>query len=184
MITWCVMDPGLIDDVRVRGQKGFTLIEMMIVVAVIAVLAILVVPQFFKESVRTKAKTEVSAMFAELSAKEEQYKVDTGAYANIAECPTTTSPAGVDKTTCESTADWVTLRINPSLQILRCKYQVFAGLATDTASPPVGFTFTSPTTTGWYYMLATCDGDGNATTNATFLASSVNTQIQPLNEGQ
>ncbi|NVB79597.1 MAG: prepilin-type N-terminal cleavage/methylation domain-containing protein, partial [Kofleriaceae bacterium] len=51
------------------GEQGFTIVELMVVVAIIAVLAAIVVPTFTKESKKSKAKSEVGAMFAELGVR-------------------------------------------------------------------------------------------------------------------
>ncbi len=170
-----------LNGAKQRAQRGFTLIEIMIVVAVIAILAIVVVPTFFRESAKTKAISEVAPMFAELSIREEQYKVEAGVYLDAAECPTVTSSAGVAASTCTAAADWVTLRINPPEATLRCKYQIVTGIGVGTNNPS-GFVFTSPAA-NWFYILATCDMDNSGTVNATFFTSSVDTAIQRLNEG-
>ena len=173
------MDQGFIEASRVRGQRGFTIIELMIVVVVLAVLAVVVIPQFFTQASKVKSKSEVAAVFAEISIKEEQYKVDNGVYSNIAECPTTTTTAGVSMSTCMSDADWIAVRMNPAMEILRCKYQVWA----DGGVAPAGFVFTAPGTTSYYFAVATCDGDGDGANYATFFMSSINSQIQAQNEG-
>lgn len=162
-------------------QHGFTLIEMMMAVAVIGILALIVVPMFTRESRKVKADTEVAAMFGEMSVRQEQHKIENGSYLAVAECPTTTTPAGVAATTCMSAADWVTLRINPAEAVIRCKYQTFTGTGTGTNNPS-GFAWSSPAA-NWYYILATCDGDGQTATNATFFTSSSDTRIQKLNAG-
>src|SRR5688572_26977003 len=72
---------------RRRPERGFTLIEMMIVVVIIAILAALVIPSFLSESQRTKGKSEVAAFFGELATRQEQYKVDNGTYRAITQCP-------------------------------------------------------------------------------------------------
>ena len=166
---------------KLRAQRGFTLIEIMIVVAVIAILAIVVVPTFFRETRKTKGATEVTPMFAEISVKQEQYKADTGLYLDTAECPSTTSPAGVAASTCTAAADWVALRINPPEAVIRCKYDVEVGTGAGVVDPG-GFTFTAPAA-NWFYILATCDMDGSGPPDATYFTSSVDTAIQKLNEG-
>jgi prepilin-type N-terminal cleavage/methylation domain-containing protein len=180
------MDQGLIERVRVRSQLGFTLIEMMITVAVIAILAMIVVPQFTKESRKTKSATEIAPMFAELSVKEEQYKVDRGVYLDAATCPATTSPSGSPAVACITAgtpgSDWYQLRVNPPEQTLRCTYEITTGTTSGVVDPIVGFTFTAPAA-NWYYILATCDMDGNAG-DATYFMSSVDATLQKQNEGK
>lgn len=164
-----------------RPERGFTLVELMIVVAVIAALAVVVIPSFFRETRKTKSATEVAPMFAELSIREEQYKVETGNFLATAECPTTTSPTGVAASTCTGATDWIALRINPPESTLKCKYEIVTGTGTGTAGP-TGFTFASPAN-GWYYMHATCDTNPDVSTNAEYFASSVDPAIQKQNEG-
>src|SRR5688572_20234593 len=86
--------------VTVRDRRrGFTLLELMIVVALIAILATLVIPSFFSESNRAKAESEVAAVFAELRTKEEAYKVEKGVYLSTGADETDLLPAGTLGTT-------------------------------------------------------------------------------------
>ena len=166
-----------------RSQRGFTLIELMVVVGLIAILAAIVVPGYFRESRKTRGTTEVNALFAELMTREEAYKVDNGAYLTSAACPATPSSTGANlAASCISTgSDWANLRVSPPESKLYCSYAITSGTGTGTDNP-AGFTFTSPTG-NWYYVLATCDMDGSSTTNSTYFASSVDSTIQKLNEG-
>ena len=178
------MDQGLIERVRVRSQLGFTLIEMMITVAVIAILALIVVPQFFKESRKTKSASEVTPMMAELAVREEQYKSDKGVYLTAAACPATTTAAGTAASSCITAgtpgSEWYQLRVNPVESTLRCSYEVVSG---DTAGTSVAaFSFTSPGF-NWFYVLATCDMDGDTTKDAQYFMSSVDSKVLKLNEG-
>jgi prepilin-type N-terminal cleavage/methylation domain-containing protein len=173
-----------------RSQAGFTLIELMIVVAVIAILAKIVVPYFTRESRKAKADTEIAAMFTEIATKEEQYKSDNGAYLDATQCPTTTSTSGVNfNTTCGSSGNWPSLRINATDSAIRCKYTITKGAANSAFTPPSPFTVpcssgaacsTVTPATSWYYVTAICDmdGQGDASTNTTFFQSSLETTYQ------
>jgi len=173
-----------------RSEQGFTIIELMVVVAIIAILAAIVVPSWIRESRKAKADTEIAAMFSEIATKEEQYKTELGSYLATTQCPSTTSTAGVDfNVTCNGVAGWASIRVNATSNEIRCKYTVIVGAANTPLAPPG--TFTVPCSTGpacstvtpataWYYVTAICDmdGQGDASTNTTFFQSSLDTKYQ------
>src|SRR5437868_6251733 len=101
----------------------------MVAVAIIAVLAVIVIPQFTKEAHVTRGKTEVNAMFAQLQTKEETYKEEAGVYLAAAECPTNPVATGYSfATTClVASSAWETLRISPPESTMRCTYQIVVG---------------------------------------------------------
>ncbi len=178
MVPWRVMSSA-------RSERGFTILEIMIVVVIIAVLAVLVVPGWFKESTKSRTKTEVNAVFAEITIKEEQYKVEHNVYLTATACPTTPDSDGYDfAATClTGSSAWDNLRINPPEKTVRCSYAITAGTSAAAPSPPAGFTMTTPAGT-WWFAVATCDTDGKGGTNSTFFISSVNTEVQKQDEGQ
>ena len=168
---------------RRRSQRGFTLIEMMITVAVIAILAAIAIPMFSKETRKSKAKSEVGAMFGELGIRQEQYKLENGVYLATSACPSTTVPSGTAAASCvTASGPWVPLKVRLPSEKLICSYVTTIGTGTG-ATAPTGFTFTSPAG-AWWYVVATCDGDGNSSVNASYFIASNNAAIQVQNEGR
>jgi prepilin-type N-terminal cleavage/methylation domain-containing protein len=166
-----------------RGERGFTLLEILVTVAVIGILAAVAIPGFFKESRKSRAQTEVSAMFAELATREEQYKIDNGVYLASPACPATPSVSLQALTACLASAEWIALRVvSPESQVY-CSYEVVIGNAGVDPTPPAGFTLPASPAIGWYYVHATCDMDGSSTLDAQYLQSNLDTTIQSLNPG-
>jgi prepilin-type N-terminal cleavage/methylation domain-containing protein len=185
-------------------QAGFTLIELMVAVAVISILAAIALPSFFGESRKARAAAEVQPMFNDLRVRLEQYMQENGVYpATIGEgtlYPPTQPPPVWSLTSNALPATWQAIRVRPSgIDQLWCSYTWATGKAnaggnigpiasgSSTTTPPAGFGFTAPAT-DWYYLLAKCDMDGrNDGSDATFswyFTSSVDATIQRLNEGQ
>lgn len=69
------------------GRQAFTLIELLIVVAIIGILAAIAVPNFLNAQMRAKVSRVVSDMKA-LSVAEEQYRIDRGQYTWDGDCGT------------------------------------------------------------------------------------------------
>ncbi|HEY1557733.1 MAG TPA: prepilin-type N-terminal cleavage/methylation domain-containing protein [Kofleriaceae bacterium] len=170
---------------RRTSQAGFTLLELMIAVAIIAVLAMLVVPSWAKESRKSKAKSEVAAVFAELMYREEQYKVEFGTYMAAAQCPTATSTTGQDASACIASGEpWYQMRVSLPTSSLYCTYEIVIGNSGVAPTPPAPFTIANSTSpaTGWYWILATCNMTGGAQ-QSTYFSSSLNSAYQSNNEG-
>jgi len=170
-------------------QAGFTLIEMMVVVAVIAILAAIALPGFFSESRKSKAFAEVQPMFNDLRIRLEQFLQENGKYP-VTSGEIATNPPGVPGTTRRALdltqQEWKDLkvRVSGSDQVY-CNYTWSTGLANDDANVSTQaklLGFTKPTT-DWYYLLAKCDMDGDHVKFSYYLSSSVNPEIQRLDEG-
>jgi prepilin-type N-terminal cleavage/methylation domain-containing protein len=165
-------------------QRGFTLLELMIVVAMLGILAAIAIPSFFSESARAKANSETGEILAELSTREEQYAAENGSYLPTATCPAAPSAKPQDAASCViSTGPWGKLKVRLEDMNIRCTYAVTAGAAGTTATPPAPFTM--PAQPGiWYYIVATCDEDGSSSKNGTYFLSSADKIIQKHYDGQ
>jgi prepilin-type N-terminal cleavage/methylation domain-containing protein len=186
------------------AQKGFTLIELMIVVAIIGVLAVIAGTAYrrYMDSGRT---AEAMSMLGEIRAKEEAYRAEFSVYASWSagsEAVGNTLPA-VDTQTCYSGGTkepcpksvypvmtgtswnkWAGLGINPPKTQLYCGYTLNADADGNPAAGSLGaqiLNSTTPTAPYWY-AVAQCDNDGTTGTNATFTTASTTMAVSSQNE--
>ena len=155
----------------------------MVVVAIVAVLAVIVIPAWTKQSQQAKADTEVNAMMTEIASKQELYKTEhNGVYLDISTaCPSATTPSGSDwNGTCASTTGWSTLHVAAPETTMYCTYQTRYNQAA-----PSGFSLPASIVAPYFWILATCDMDNNTgNTSAQFFRSSADTKMQKTNYGQ
>lgn len=100
-----------------RKQEGFTLIELMIVVAIIGILAAIAIPNFLTyqmKSRQSEAKTNLQA----IKTSEVSWQGERGCYLPVAAGPTTVTVASGTKTTPQPWAvpgqAWVTITATPA----------------------------------------------------------------------
>ncbi len=137
----------------------------MVVVAIIAVLAIVVVPSFIKETKRAGAKSEVQPMFSELGTRLEQYKLEANAFLPMTACPPAANAKGTDITTaaCATTSGnpWLLLRVQAPVTKLKCSYSITTGdggvdPTAETSWPTWAPNPPGTPATSWYFIKAVC----------------------------
>jgi general secretion pathway protein G len=172
-----------------RPQAGFTLLEVLVVVALIAILATVALPAFFSTSRKARGKAEVQPMFSDLRQRMESYHQENGLYpANIGEGTLHPAvPTNAAQTLFPLPATWLAIKVRPSgPDEVYCGYTWVTGLADDGANvgaEGTAFGFAAPAV-NWYYLLAQCDLDGSAALDSFYFSSSVDTKIQVRNEGR
>ncbi len=162
---------------EIARQSGVTLVELMIVVAIIGILAAVAVFMFSKSAAKARA-SEVPAMFAELRIKQEGYHLENGVYlstgAYYPRAPASlTADAAAFYPLPAAPSPWRALRINSDKDSVYCSYKAVAGTPSDTPGAEAnafGFTGTQPT--NWFYMLAQCELDGDTSQHSTYFAQS------------
>ncbi|MEJ7603173.1 MAG: type II secretion system protein [Kofleriaceae bacterium] len=174
---------------RARHERGFTLIEMLVVIALIAILATVALPSFFSTSRRAKGMAEVQPLFSDLRQRMESFAQENGLYpASIGEGTLHPAvPAAQPQTLFPLPATWTALKLRPSgSDQVRCGYTWVSGLRddpTNIGSEGTAFGFTAPAV-NWYYLLAHCDLDGDSSVDSYYFSSSVDPKIRARNEGR
>jgi type IV pilus assembly protein PilE len=173
-----------------EGERGFTVIELMVVVALIAILAAVALPTFLRTGSTTKGNSEIAIMFAELREKMERFKADNvdnalapiGTYLNAGTCPAAPAFPAADASPCIALGTpWEKMKVQLVRKMLQCSYQITAGLKGVPPAPPAPFTMPTPAVS-WYYIVATCNFNEDAAFS-TYFVNSVDGKIQSVNEG-
>jgi type IV pilus assembly protein PilE len=97
-----------------RNAKGFTLIELMIVVAVVAILAAIVLPSY-QESIRKGRRSEAMRAVGEVQLLLERWRAENPSYDGCGNC-TSTATSFYTITPSNLTATTYTLTATPANQ--------------------------------------------------------------------
>lgn len=174
---------GAANRVGVRKNGGFTLLELMIAVAILGVLAGVLVLNFMKPTRKVKTGSEANAVFAEFHRAEQQYALENGVFlASPTPHPTGAGERSVDVGTPPD--EWTDLKIQLGQSKLYCSYQVDAGGPDDVIpSYADDFGMIQPSS-NWYTLYATCNVDGKSDVDTEYFSSSVDSTLQKKNEGR
>lgn len=115
------------------SQKGFTLIEIMIVVAILGILAAIAFPSY-QEYVRRAARAEARAAMLQMAQLQERNFTDRGSY------------AAVDST---STAPWLASNFFSGSSFASRKYDITVAVAAVSSPTPNTFVITATSTNGF-----------------------------------
>ena len=109
-----------------KRRKGFTLIEMMIVVAIIALLATIAIPNYVSFQLRAKT-SEAKASLGAIRTCEEAYKAENDTYLDCVLNPTV-MPSGGKGAWLSTPAGWDDLGFEPKGDVYY-QYQVTGSTA-------------------------------------------------------
>jgi prepilin-type N-terminal cleavage/methylation domain-containing protein len=111
-----------------RSQSGFTLIELMITVAIVGILAAIAIPSFTAYVQRSRT-TEATSFLAEIKQRQESYRAEFTQYANVSTPNPAALPAGGQQRGwgAPPPATWQQLGASPDGAV-RFQFDTFAGL--------------------------------------------------------
>lgn len=170
-----------------KRQGGFTLMEMMIAVAILGILAVVLVVSLSKPTNKAKTGSEAQAMLAAFHTAQQQYAVENGVYYSTGASeddiyPET--PTSQRQALGTLPSAWQTLRVRPATENVYCGYVSVAGTADDDIPTIAADTFgMSQPATNWYVVIGKCDINGDGSVFSYYFSSSVDAAVKKHGEG-
>jgi prepilin-type N-terminal cleavage/methylation domain-containing protein len=172
-----------------RNDRGFTLIEVMLVVALIGILAAIALPSFLGTTRKAKADSEVLPNLVEIGTKQEAFNLRTGVYFSATSwLPIAPASVNQHKQALVAPADWAPLKVVMPEENGRCAYFTMAGGSSTVGAVSLaeltacGFTY-DPPPLNWYLALAVCDTDGDSVQSC-YLTTSDNSEVRKMRNGE
>ena len=103
-------------QVNRRSQKGFTLIELMIVVAIIGILAAIAIPNFLRFQLRARS-SEGKTNIAAIRTSQESYQAEFGNYISTNGAAPTAASVGPNKQAMVANAGFTSLGWAPEGEV-------------------------------------------------------------------
>lgn len=91
-----------------KAQKGFTLVELMVVIVIIGILAAMAIPKFLGATNKTKV-SEAKPVLKEIYTLQSAHQIEKGVYSSSASTLGFASPSGVSRFTYTVTNKGTTL---------------------------------------------------------------------------
>ncbi|MFM9881609.1 MAG: type IV pilin protein [Burkholderiales bacterium] len=132
-----------------KAARGFTLIEVMITIAIIAILAAIAIPQYTDHVTRGRIPVATNAL-ADMRIKMEQYFQDNRSYLNGAVCGVA-NPVGLShfNVACAATANTFTVTATGTGAMNMFVYDIDQAGARRTTGAPAGWVAAAMPATCW-----------------------------------
>lgn len=170
-----------------QAQAGFTLIELMIVVAILGILAAVAVPMFGRYIYKSKT-VEATSFLAEIRVRQESYRSDFDQYCDVSGMQTNWYPTGAPQQVPRAwgnnpPAGWQQLGAMPPGRMSLFSYSTVAGLPGTTPATAMGGDARGYNGGDfWFISSAFADMDGDGIT-VTYESYSHSKSIWTSNEG-
>jgi type IV pilus assembly protein PilA len=171
-----------------NDRRGFTLVELAIVVAIVGVLAIIAVVAYRKYMTHSKV-SEAYTVISAIRIAQEDHKAERGTYADLGDtyCPTLAGSGKVKAAwtpTCTGGTDtWEKLPVHIDGPV-SFAYATRAGSGAFSAPTDAAWVnFGTPAAGPWYVVMAKCDLDGTSSDYTQLVGSSYQNSIFIQNEG-